>query len=68
VVFSRESTADGWSLILREGAYVFTEIRVERRGAALCVIATISDRIDGLAPGMRGRMIFDLRADLVALG
>ena len=30
--------------------------------------ATIDDRIDVFAPGMRGRLVFDLRSDLVALG
>ena len=67
-IFGRDEDEDGWLLTLREGSYVFTEIRVARRAQTLRLCATLDDEIDALAPGMRGRLIFDLRADLVTLG
>jgi hypothetical protein len=58
----------GWLLTLREGRYVFTEIRAIRERKTISLCATLSSEIDALTPGMRGRLIFDLRADLVSLG
>jgi len=66
--FTREEFESGWRLTLRDGSYVFTEIRLERRAGTLGVRATLDEGLDGMAPGMRGRIIFDLRSDLVALG
>ena len=67
-IFALDDDEDGWRLTLRAGRYVFTEIRVVRRVRTLCLSATLDDGIDAMAPGMRGRMVFDLRADLVTLG
>ncbi len=67
-IFGRDEDEDGWLLTLREGSYVFTEIRVVRRAKTLRLSATLDGEIDALAPGMRGRLIFDLRTDLVTLG
>ena len=67
-IFNLEESEDGWCLTMDDGFYVFTEIRLERRAATLSVRATLDGGLDGMAPGMRGRLIFDLRSDLVALG
>lgn len=67
VVFSVESTPRGWLLLLVEGSYVFNGLCFERRQDVVSLKATPGPTIDPLAPGMRGRLAFDLRADLVAL-
>ena len=67
-IFGCDENEDGWLLSLREGSYVFTEIRVARRATTISLCATLDREIDALAPGMRGRLIFDLHTDLVTLG
>ena len=66
-IFECVEDEDGWVLTLREGRYVFTEIRATRAGKMISLGATLDNEVDALAPGMRGRLIFDLRADLVTL-
>jgi hypothetical protein len=66
--FGLQQQTSGWKLTLQSGRYVFTSIHLERGETALKVRATLADDLDGMAPGMRGRLVFDLRADLVALG
>lgn len=65
--FALEEFENGWTLMLRDGSYVLTEIRLERRAMTLSARATLVEALDGTAPGMRGRLIFDLRSDLVAI-
>jgi len=67
VVFALEEGREGWRLDLREGAYIFTALALKRRGETLCLCATLDAAVDPLAQGMRGRLAFDLRSDLVAL-
>jgi hypothetical protein len=67
-IFGHEEDEDGWRVTLRDGRYVFTEIRLSRRAKTLSLCATLESEIDAMAPGMRGRLIFDLRTDLVTLG
>jgi hypothetical protein len=66
--FVCDNHRDGWSLKSKDGKYVFDEICLERRASTLVVRATLADAFDVMAAGMRGRLIFDLRANLVALG
>ncbi|MCK5375449.1 MAG: hypothetical protein KAJ97_00105 [Acidobacteria bacterium] len=68
VVFALEEGREGWRLDLREGTYPFTALALRRRGEMLCLRATLDSAVDPLAQGMRGRLAFDLRSDLVALG
>jgi hypothetical protein len=68
VIFGCDEDEDGWLLTLRKGSYVFSEVRVARRTKTLSLCATLDGEIDAMAPGMRGRLIFDLRTDLVTLG
>jgi hypothetical protein len=66
--FALEEEASGWTLMRRDGDDTFTELRLDRSSSALSLSATLDPRVDALAPGMRGRLIFDLRSDLVVLG
>lgn len=66
-IFGRDDDEDGWRLTLRNGRYVFTDIRVACRAKMLSLCATLDSEIDAMAPGMRGRLVFDLRADLATL-
>jgi hypothetical protein len=66
--FVQVEDENGWSLKLQEGDYVFTEIRATCHQKTISLNATLNSKVDALAPGMRGRLIFDLRTDLVALG
>jgi hypothetical protein len=68
VTFDLDDGPAGWLLTLRAGDYVLTEIRLDHSSTAISLCATLDPRVDALAPGMRGRLTFDLRADLVALG
>jgi len=68
VIFEHEEVEEGWLLTLRGGRYLYSELRLDCSSKALIVSATLGGEVDVLAPGMRGRLIFDLRADLVTLG
>jgi hypothetical protein len=67
-IFASAEDEDGWSLTLREGSYVFTKIRATLHEKTITLSAALDREIDALAAGMRGRLIFDLRTDLVTLG
>jgi hypothetical protein len=65
--FSVDKSEKGWRLTLEGGDFAFTELRLTRSMDVTSLKATLDPRIDGLAPGARGRLIFDLRSDLVSL-
>ncbi len=67
-VFSCENRRDGWALKLEGGDYPLTGLVMRRRGPTLSLSAGLHPALDPLAPGMRGRLAFDLRSDLVSLG
>jgi hypothetical protein len=66
--FRLREHASGWELTLESGGYVFTRIHLQRGGTTLKLRASLADDFNAMAPGMRGRLVFDLRSDLVALG
>lgn len=68
VSFLFEDGADGWTLNSERGDYPLTKISLRQRGSSLTVSADLHPAVDPLAPGMRGRLAFDLRSDLVTLG
>jgi hypothetical protein len=68
VVFSLAEGDDGWQLERQAGAYAFTRLALTRRGESLWLSGVLDSMIDPMAPGMRERLAYDLRADLVALG
>lgn len=67
LVFRREDRDGGWALILDAGDYPLTGLEMCRRGTTLSLSADLNPDVDPLAPGMRGRLAFDLRSDLVSL-
>ncbi|MEJ2188407.1 MAG: hypothetical protein P8Y93_03140 [Acidobacteriota bacterium] len=67
VVFALAEKEDGWQLERQAGVYVFTHLSLVRRGEALWLRGVLDATMDPMAPGMRERLAFDLRADLVAL-
>jgi hypothetical protein len=68
VTFELEEGHGGWKLKQRAGDYALNEIRLDHGSNMLSLCATLDPRVDALAPAIRGRLIFDLRSDLVALG
>jgi hypothetical protein len=68
VCFDVTEQPNGWRLLKGAGEYPFLAFTMVREGPDLSLRATTAPQIDPLAPGMRGRLAFDLRADLVALG
>lgn len=67
-VFELMEKENGWRLERKDGAYPFRQITLALRGGALWLCGNLDPAVDPLAPGMRSRLAFDLRADLVALG
>jgi hypothetical protein len=65
--FNLEENESGWKLKLRAGTYPLTGFELTLSSSALSLCATLDAGLDAFKPGMRGRLIFDLRADLVAL-
>lgn len=59
---------DGWTLELDGGDYPITGFSMRRLGTTLSLTARLHPSVDPLRPGMRTRLAFDLRSDLVALG
>jgi hypothetical protein len=67
VAFLCEERADGWTVRLLSGDYPLAALSLRREEDSLSLSAVLDPAIDPLAPGMRGRLAFDLRSDLVAL-
>jgi hypothetical protein len=65
--FLCEDRDDGWTVRLDAGDYPLTALSLRRLGVTLSLSAVLHPAVDPLAPGMRGRLAFDLRSDLVAL-
>lgn len=68
VVFAVEEHATGWRAAVVEGEYPFSALELEADGGLLALSGTLAAAVDPLAPGLRGRLAFDLRSDLVMLG
>ncbi len=66
-VFLCEELSDGWTARVVAGDYLLTALSLRRQESALSLSAVLHASVDPLAPGMRGRLAFDLRSDLVAL-
>jgi hypothetical protein len=67
-VFRIAEEPRGWRLFLWDGVYPLRMLALLERGGHLAFAATLAPELDPLAPGVRGRLAFDLRSDLVALG
>jgi len=67
VVFSWALADYGWRLDRLSGAYDFTTLSMELREGVLSLRASLDPAVSALAAGMRERITFDLRSDLVTL-
>jgi hypothetical protein len=67
-LFEIEESTDGWHLRRTSERYPLQSVAVVCDATTLSLRATLAAEIDPMAPGMRGRLAFDLRSDLVALG
>ena len=68
VVFRVAEDARGWRLFTWEGDYPLRTLGLSERSAHLVLSATLGPDLDPFEPGVRGRLTFDLRSDLIALG
>jgi len=66
--FEVDESSSGWRVQRTSENYPFRSFSANRNSSMLSLRATLAPGIDPMAPGMRGRLAFDLRADLVALG
>ncbi len=57
----------GWRLDRIEGQFPFEALSLHKEGEHLVLRATLAPKHDIFAPGLRGRVVFDLNADLGAL-
>jgi hypothetical protein len=68
VVFRVAEDARGWRLFTWEGDYPLRTLGLVERAGHLVLSATLGPNLDPFEPGVRGRLAFDLRSDLIALG
>ena len=68
VVFRVAEEPRGWRLFTWDGDYPLRTLGMIERAGHLVLSATLGPDLDPLAPGVRGRLAFDLRSDLIALG
>jgi len=68
VVFRVAEDAHGWRLFTWEGDYPLRGLNLLERDAHLVLTATLGPGLDPFEPGVRGRLAFDLRSDLIAVG
>lgn len=68
VVFRLVEEPRGWRLFTWDGDYPFRTLTLHERAGALSFAAQLGPDLDPFGPGVRGRLAFDLRSDLVALG
>ncbi len=68
VVFNVVEQAAAWKVFTWEGSYPFRTIGLTGEGGVLRLSAALSPDIDPFRAGVRGRLVFDLHADLIALG
>jgi hypothetical protein len=68
VVFTVEVHASGWRAAVVEGEYPFAALELEADGEMLALSGALTAAVDPLTPGVRARLAFDLRSDLVMLG
>jgi hypothetical protein len=67
VVFQAAPNSEGWCLRREDGQHPFSAIVLAADGENLELTVELDETIDPMAPGVRGRLAFDLQADLVAL-
>lgn len=68
VVFRIAEEARGWRLFTWDGDYPLRTLGMRERAGHVVFSATLGPDLEPLAPGVRGRLAFDLQTDLIALG
>jgi len=68
VVFRLVEEPRGWRLFTWDGDYPFRTLALHERAGHLSFSVTLGPELDPFGAGIRGRLAFDLRSDLVALG
>jgi hypothetical protein len=68
VVLDVSSDPTGWTVQRRQGRLPFERLQLARVDDRIRLSADLAGDVDGLAPGARQRLAFDLFADLVAAG
>jgi hypothetical protein len=68
VVFRVAEDARGWRLFTWEGDHPLRTLSLRERSGHLVLSATLGPDLDPFEPGVRSRLAFDLRSDLIALG
>ena len=68
LVFVPREEPAGWQLFSWEGDYPLRTLAMSADGTVLSFRGTLRPGLDPLTPGLRQRLAFDLRSDLVALG
>lgn len=66
VEFQIVQSDSGWLIERGGGQFPFEGFRIQKEGELLVLRATLSPDIDVFLPGIRGRVVFDLNADLAA--
>jgi hypothetical protein len=67
VVFKLAEEAGGWRLYRWEGNYPLRALSLVESEGDLSYSVTLGSALDPFSPGVRGRVVFDLRSELVAL-
>ncbi len=67
VEFLATDQDSGWTLERMKGHFPFEALRLHKEGGSLVLRATLASEHDIFSPGLRGRVVFDLNADLGAL-
>jgi hypothetical protein len=65
VVFKLVEESGGWQVYRWEGEYSLQSLTLVERDGNLSYSATLGSGLDPFAPGLRERIAFDLRSDLV---
>ncbi len=68
LVFVASEEPAGWQLFSWEGDHPLRTLAMRSDGDVLCFRGILRPGLDPLTPGLRQRLAFDLRSDLVALG
>lgn len=67
VIFTLVQDPAGWRIVRGDGEFPYPVLSLMERDGVLQLTAAIDPSIDPLGPGVRGRIAFDLRSNLVAL-
>ncbi len=67
VEFRMTDLEAGWKMERVAGRFPFEKLSIQKEADHLVLSATLAHEVDIFTPGLRGRLVFDLNADLGAL-